>query len=102
MTRRYTGKWTASMSTRLLFHVVFATATVAMASSPASAQWEVKPYRGTPVLCKDGQPVTPMMFWQSYPLDYEVERFSKEGIDLFSFFRSSQHYATPYWKADGS
>jgi hypothetical protein len=73
-----------------------------MASSPASAQWEVKPYRGTPVLCKDGQPVTPMMFWQSYPLDYEVERFSKEGIDLFSFFRSSQHYATPYWKADGS
>ena len=88
-------------SQRLFFHLLLATVAV-WTPSVASGQWEVKPFGGTPALWRDGQPVTPMIFWQSYPLQYEVEAFSKEGIDLFSFFRSGQHYAHPYWRADGT
>lgn len=90
------------MNRRDISRVLLSMILVTLLSPLALAQWEVKPLRGTPTLWRDGQPVTPMMFWQSYPLDFEVEGFSKEGIELFSFFRSSQHYATPYWKADGS
>ena len=90
------------MNGRVSCSIVLSAVIMAMASSQASAEWEVKPAGGTPALWKDGQPMMPMIFWQSYPLQYEVEGFSKAGIDIFSFFRSSQHYSTPYWKADGS
>ena len=91
------------MNRRTFSCVVLSVILVLLLLSPlASAQWEVKGHRGTPTLWKDGQPVTPMMFWQSYPLEYEVEGFSKAGIEMFSFFRSGQHYARPYWKAEGN
>jgi hypothetical protein len=61
----------------------------------------VRDYRGTPTLWRDGEPVTPMIFWQWKPEDYEVEHFSGVGISLFSFFGSFQHYDHPYWKPDG-
>ena len=63
--------------------------------------WSVRQHRGMPGLWKDGQPVTPMLFWQWKPEAYEVERFSNAGITLFSFFGSFQHYDHPYWKPDG-
>ena len=40
----------------------------------------------------DGEPVTPMVFWQWKPEPYEVEHFSAAGLSLFSFFGSTQHY----------
>lgn len=89
------------MHYRNLPRIVLSAVILTLLSPPAHAQWEVKPLRGTPALWKDGQPVPPLIFWQSYPLEYEVKGFSQQGIDLFSFFRSSHHYATPYWKADG-
>lgn len=70
--------------------------------SGTTAEWTVRDHRGTPGLWKDGVPVTPMIFWQWHPEPYEVEKFSAAGINLFSFFGSHQHYANPYWKADGS
>jgi len=63
--------------------------------------WSVREYQGMPGLWKDGQPVTPMIFWQWAPDAYEVEHFSAAGIGLFSFFGSTQHYAHPYWLPDG-
>jgi hypothetical protein len=90
------------MNGRVVYGVILWAAIVAIASPRASAQWAVKQAGGAPSLWKDGRPVAPMMFWLSYPLEYEVQEFSKAGIDIFSFFRSSQHYSTPYWKADGS
>ncbi len=75
---------------------------VVMLSSWTPAQWDVRDWRGTPTLWKDNQPVTPMMFWQWKPEQYEIEKFSNAGMGLFSFFGSFQHYEHPYWKADGS
>ncbi len=43
-----------------------------------------------------------MLFWGSYLLQYEVEGLAGEGYELFSFFRSSQHYEHPYYRPDGS
>ena len=79
--------------------MLLAVALFGVVDLPARAQWEVKDFRGTPTLWRDGHPLPPMIFWQSYPLDYEAQEFSKQGIELFSFFRSIQHYEHPYWAA---
>lgn len=63
--------------------------------------WSVREHQGMPGLWKDGQPVTPMIFWQWQPDPYEVEHMSAAGISLFSFFGSKQHYEHPYWTKDG-
>ena len=63
--------------------------------------WSVRDHRGAPGLWRDGEPVTPMIFWQWKPEAYEVEHFSAAGISLFSCFGSFQHYDHPYWKPDG-
>ena len=54
--------------------------------------WAVREWRGAPGLWRDGEPVTPMVFWQWKPEPYEVEHFSAAGLSLFSFFGSPQHY----------
>jgi hypothetical protein len=54
--------------------------------------WAVREWRGAPGLWRDGEPVTPMVFWQWKPEPYEVEHFSAAGLSLFSFFGSTQHY----------
>ena len=89
---------------------IMATASITVASdlgkdstrTEAHHEWDVRPYHGALTLWKDGQPVTPMLFWGSYPMQYEVEGLSREGFELFSFFRSGQHYENPYYKPDGS
>lgn len=63
--------------------------------------WAVREWRGMPGLWRDGEPVTPMIFWQWKPETYEIEHFSAAGISLFSFFGSKQHYDHPYWTKDG-
>ncbi len=63
--------------------------------------WSVREHLGMPGLWRDGEPVTPMIFWQWKPEAYEVEHFSGVGLNLFSFFGSFQHYDHPYWKPDG-
>jgi len=73
----------------------------ALSVSDLRADWAVRDDRGMPGLWKDGQPVTPMIFWQWHPEPYEVEKFSAAGIGLFSFFGSKQHYEHPYWTKDG-
>ena len=65
-------------------------------------EWDVRSHRGALTIAKDGQPITPMLFWGSYPMQYEVEGLSREGFDLFTFFRSAQHYQNPYYTADGN
>lgn len=74
---------------------------ISLSSPEIPAQWKIREYRGAPSLLLDNHPVTPLVFWQSYPLRYEVEEFSRQGFNLFSFFRSSQHYENPYLKEDG-
>ncbi len=64
--------------------------------------WAVRDWQGMPAFWKDQTPVTPMMFWQWKPEDYEIVNFSKAGVELFSFFGSTQHYRRPYWKQDGT
>ncbi len=65
-------------------------------------KWDIRENKGALTLFNNGVPVTPLMFWQSLPEEFEVKRFSNAGIDIFSFFRSGQHYEQPYWKTDGS
>lgn len=65
-------------------------------------EWDVRPYHGRPTVWRDNEPVTPMLFWGSYPMQYEVEGLSRQGYELFSFFRSAQHYENPYYRPDGS
>lgn len=67
-----------------------------------AAEWEVKEYRAAPFLWKDGKPIYPMMFWESYPSEWETKEFTRRGMELFSFFRSGQHYDHPWWKEDGT
>lgn len=94
----------------LVLAMMLATASAAEASEPGIAatgaeachQWEVRPYHGALTVWRDDEPVTPMLFWGSYPMQYEVEGLSREGYDFFTFFRSAQHYETPYYKPDGS
>lgn len=74
----------------------------APAPPPKKPVWSVQEWQGMPGLWKDDQPVTPMLFWQWQPEAYEIDSFSKAGINLFSSFGSFQHYAHPYWKRDGS
>jgi hypothetical protein len=69
--------------------------------SSIDTKWEIREHLGALTLVKEGIPVTPMIFWQSQPEEFEVKRFSNVGLDLFSFFRSQQHYNQPYWKPDG-
>lgn len=63
--------------------------------------WSVRDHRGAPGLWRDGEPVTPMIFWQWHPEPFEIGKFSAAGLSLFSFFGSYQHYDHPYWKPDG-
>ena len=89
---------------------MIATASVAVASEPGGAapsvdvlhEWDVRSHQGTATLWRDGEPLTPMLFWGSYPMEYEVEGLASEGYELFSFFRSAQHYENPYYRPDGS
>jgi len=81
--------------------LLLAFCTLAAEGPAARPVWSVRDCRGMPGLCKDGQPVTPIIFWQWQPELYEVEHFSAAGISLFSFFGSKQHYANPYWTKDG-
>lgn len=71
-------------------------------SAQAYHTWDIRSHRGAPTIWRDGQPITPMLFWGSYPMQYEVEGLSREGFELFTFFRSSQHYRHPYYRSDGS
>ncbi len=68
----------------------------------ARHEWDVRPYHGALTVWRDNEPVTPMLFWGSYPMQYEVEGLSRQGYELFSFFRSAQHYENPYYRPDGS
>jgi hypothetical protein len=90
------------MQRRLVSRAVLCAAFAAAGWAAGAAPWEVKEAGGVPALWRDGQPTMPIIFWQSYPLEYEVRGFSQAGVEIFSFFRSSQHYSTPYWKPDGS
>ncbi|NLY03085.1 MAG: hypothetical protein GXY83_44105, partial [Rhodopirellula sp.] len=72
------------------------------APTPDGPAWSVQEWQGMPALWKENQPVTPMLFWQWKPEAYEIQHFSKTGINLFSFFGSFQHYAHPFWRQDGS
>ncbi len=56
---------------------------------------------GYPVLCKDGMPVFPLMFWQSLPIVEDLRSFHKAGVEIFSFFRSIPHYREPWWIGPG-
>ena len=94
----------------ILLAVMMATGSVAVAADtstkaapdPTHHEWDIRSYRGALTIWRDGQPITPMLFWGSYPMQYEVEGLSREGFELFSFFRSSQHYEHPYYRSDGS
>lgn len=81
--------------------VLLACGTLGSGEAVARPAWVVREYRGAPGLWRDGEPVTPMFFWQWKPEAYEVEHFSAAGMNLFSFFGSFQHYDQPYWKPDG-
>lgn len=81
--------------------VLLASGALAAGEPTERPEWAVREYRGAPGLWRDGEPVTPMLFWQWRPEAYEVEHFSAAGINLFSFFGSIQHYDHPYWKPDG-
>ncbi len=71
------------------------------APTEASFAWGIHEHRDALTITRNGEPVTPLLFWGSYPMQYEVEGLSREGFELFSFFRSGQHYANPYYKPDG-
>ena len=94
----------------IMLAAIMATASVAAASDTNVGttstdnrhEWDVRSDRGALTIWRDGQPVTPMLFWGSYPMQYEVEGLSSEGFEFFSFFRSSQHYQNPYYRSDGS
>ncbi|HRR33421.1 MAG TPA: hypothetical protein P5026_04945 [Kiritimatiellia bacterium] len=91
------------MKRMLLLAILSALSVAAQDKPPAQKPvWSVREYRGMPGLWRDGRPVTPMMFWQWKPEEYEVAQFSKAGVELFTFFGSTQHYQHPYWKQDGS
>ncbi len=64
--------------------------------------WSVLDLKGSPCLYQDGKPVTPVMFWQWDLKEQDVRDMTRTGMQLFSMFGSTQHYADPYWKEDGS
>ena len=98
-----TGKTAVGRIGCLLLMATFTLPAIASdASPPKRPVWSVQAWQGMPGLWKDGQPVTPMLFWQWQPEAYEIENFSKAGINLFSAFGSFQHHAHPYWRQDGS
>jgi len=89
------------MNRAAAFSVLLLSCAGGFAVAAGAPAWSVREHRGAPTLWRDDAPVTPMIFWQWKPEQYEVERFSEAGIGLFSFFGSFQHYDHPYWKPDG-
>ena len=104
--RKASAMKTAAEGMGWLFWIATTAAPLIAADLPAPPPkrpvWSVRECRGMPGLWKGDQPVTPMLFWQWKPEAWEIEHFSKAGMNLFSFFGSFQHYEQPFWKQDGS
>lgn len=64
--------------------------------------FEIRDQNGAPCIFQDGQAVVPLFFWESFPQEWETREFSRRGMELFSAFRTSQHYEHEWWKEDGS
>lgn len=50
-----------------------------------------------PRLLKNGEPVYPMMFWQTVIEERDGRAFSRAGVELFTFTRSFQAYEHPFY-----
>lgn len=72
------------------------------AQTPQTDAFEIQDLKGAPCIFRNGKPVCPIFFWESFPQTWETEEFSKRGMELFSAFRTSQHYEHDWWKEDGS
>ncbi len=72
------------------------------ASKWAGTGWRVAELNGAPGLWHDGKPVAAFFFWQWEPQEKDVGDMSAAGVELFTMFGSSLHYAHPYWRKDGS
>ena len=68
-------------------------------ASALVAGWGVGDVGGVPGLVHDGQPASPVFFWQAQPFEYEFDTLAKGGLHLYSLFSSATHYAHPYWKS---
>ena len=53
-----------------------------------------------PLLLKDGEPVFPMLFWQTSIEERDGREFSKAGVEIFTFTRSFQAYEHPFYVAE--
>ncbi len=53
-----------------------------------------------PRLLKDGEPVFPMLFWQTSIEERDGRAFSEAGIEIFTFTRSFQAYEHPFYIAE--
>ena len=50
-----------------------------------------------PRLLKNGEPVFPMMFWQTSIEEQDGRAFSEAGVELFTFTKSFQAYEHPFY-----
>ena len=61
----------------------------------------IRNHQGAPTFFKNGEPIFPLLFWQTEILERDAHAFSEAGVEIFSFFRSIPHYDHPYWTGEG-
>ena len=63
--------------------------------------FSIKNISGVPRLLKNGEPVSPLFFWQTEIEAPEARHLTEIGIELFTCFRSGPAISHPYWVGEG-
>jgi len=48
----------------------------------------VRNHRGAPTFFKNGEPIFPLLFWQTEILERDAHAFFDAGVEIFNFFRT--------------